>query len=230
MPNHYVGDSLHTIAISGLSRVRTELLRLAVVMPLPPHPVQMPRQLPGHCYLGDLASTPHGQMEERVAPLGLAPYCDLLRFHQQEAQQHVALLTDVSQSTPIATGLFRRNQTYIAGNLLPAVKAFGSSNHQLVRQRRQRTNSGMRHQSPRHRTGADYESDRPTFIGKAQSWQVSQPDKAIRLLVVVPCKTSSGIHPTLILKSFIWLRPTCPIPSAGLTCHGSTNIRESCMR
>jgi hypothetical protein len=26
MPNHYVGDLLHTIAISGLSRVRTELL------------------------------------------------------------------------------------------------------------------------------------------------------------------------------------------------------------
>ena len=27
MPNHYVGDLLHTIAISGLSRVRTELLQ-----------------------------------------------------------------------------------------------------------------------------------------------------------------------------------------------------------
>jgi hypothetical protein len=29
MPNHYVGDLRHTIGISGLSRVRTELLHLA---------------------------------------------------------------------------------------------------------------------------------------------------------------------------------------------------------
>jgi hypothetical protein len=32
MPNHYVGDLQLTIAMSGLSRVRTELLRLAVVV------------------------------------------------------------------------------------------------------------------------------------------------------------------------------------------------------
>src|SRR5579872_4492898 len=63
MPNHYVGDGLHTIAISGLSRVRTELGRLAVVAALAPHPVQMHGQLPRHRYLGDLASAPHGQME-----------------------------------------------------------------------------------------------------------------------------------------------------------------------
>ncbi len=31
MPNHYVGDLLHTIEISGLSRVRTELVQLAVI-------------------------------------------------------------------------------------------------------------------------------------------------------------------------------------------------------
>src|ERR1043165_10107592 len=43
MPNHYIGDLLLTIAISGLSRVRTELLRLAVVAALTPHPVQMHR-------------------------------------------------------------------------------------------------------------------------------------------------------------------------------------------
>ena len=96
MPNHYVGDLLPTIAISGLSRVRTELLQLAVVPAPAPHPVQMHRQLPGHGYLGDLPPSPHGKVEERVAPLGLAPYCDLRRFHQQKAQQHVALLADVS--------------------------------------------------------------------------------------------------------------------------------------
>jgi len=41
MPNHCVGDLLHTIGMSGLSRVRTELLQLAVVPVLAPHPVQM---------------------------------------------------------------------------------------------------------------------------------------------------------------------------------------------
>ena len=41
MLNHYVGDLRHTIGMSGLSRVRTELLRLAVVRTLTPHPVQM---------------------------------------------------------------------------------------------------------------------------------------------------------------------------------------------
>ena len=31
MPNHYIGDLLHTIAMSGLSRERTELLHLVIV-------------------------------------------------------------------------------------------------------------------------------------------------------------------------------------------------------
>src|SRR6476469_10452603 len=48
MPNHYIGDLLPTIGISGLSRVRTELLQLAVVPALTPHPGQMHRQFPGH--------------------------------------------------------------------------------------------------------------------------------------------------------------------------------------
>src|SRR6478752_3825259 len=48
MPNHYIGDLLLTMAMSGLSRVRTELLRLAIVEALTPHPVQMHRQFPCH--------------------------------------------------------------------------------------------------------------------------------------------------------------------------------------
>jgi len=59
MPNHYIGDLLLTIGISGLSRVRTELLHLTVVEALPPHPVQMHRQLSRHRYFRDLASAPH---------------------------------------------------------------------------------------------------------------------------------------------------------------------------
>src|SRR5436305_3814455 len=60
-PNHYVGDLLHTMAISGFSRVRTELLHLVVVPSAPPHPVQLDRQFPRHRDFGDLAPAPHGQ-------------------------------------------------------------------------------------------------------------------------------------------------------------------------
>ena len=86
MPNHYVGDLLSTIGISGLSRVRTELLQRAVVASLAPHPVQMHRQFPRHGYLGNLPSPPHAEVKELVAPLRLAAHRDLRRFHQQEAQ------------------------------------------------------------------------------------------------------------------------------------------------
>jgi len=60
MPNHYVGDLQHTMAISGRSRVRTELCELAVIPTPAPHPVQVHRQLPSHRYLGDLPSAPQG--------------------------------------------------------------------------------------------------------------------------------------------------------------------------
>ena len=69
MPNHYVGDLLHTMAISGLSRVRTELFELSVIPALTPHPVQVHRQFAGHRYLGDLPSATHGKMEKLAAPL-----------------------------------------------------------------------------------------------------------------------------------------------------------------
>src|SRR5579871_2353492 len=69
IPNHYVDDLLHTIEMSGLSRVRTELLHLTVVEALTPHPVQMHRQLSRHRYLGDLSSPSHGEVEELAAPL-----------------------------------------------------------------------------------------------------------------------------------------------------------------
>src|SRR5208282_2848167 len=139
MPNHYGDDLLVTMGISGLSRVRTELSELSA---LAPHPVQMHRQFSGHRHLGDLPSTTHGKTEELAAPLGLAAHRDLRRFHQQEAQQHVALLADVSESASIPAGLFRRHQTHIAGDLLAAVKTFGSSDHQLESQCREWADSG----------------------------------------------------------------------------------------
>ena len=131
MPNHYAGDLVHTMAISELSRVRTELFKLTVIPALTPHPVQVNRQLSGHRYLRDLPSSAHGQVEELAAPLGLTAHRDLRRFHQQEPQQRVALFADMSQTSPIAAGLFRRNQTHIASDLFPAVESFWSSDHQL---------------------------------------------------------------------------------------------------
>jgi hypothetical protein len=86
MPNHYGGDLLHTMAISGLSRVQTEVLHLFVVPTPPPHPVQLDCQLPRHRYLGDLSAAPHGQVKELAAPLRIAAHRDLRGFHQQEAQ------------------------------------------------------------------------------------------------------------------------------------------------
>ena len=87
MPNHYAGDLLHTMAISELSRVRTELFKLTVVQSLAPHPVQVHRQLSGHRYLRDLSSSAHGEVEELAAPVLVAAYRDLGRFDQQIAKQ-----------------------------------------------------------------------------------------------------------------------------------------------
>jgi hypothetical protein len=52
LPNQLLGDRLHTIAIFGLSRVRTELDPLLIIPSLAHHPVQTNRQLAGHCDLG----------------------------------------------------------------------------------------------------------------------------------------------------------------------------------
>jgi hypothetical protein len=74
------------MAISGLSRVRTELLHFVVVPASAPHPVQLHRQFPSHRYLRDLSPAPHGQVKKLAAPLRLAADRDLGGFHQQEAQ------------------------------------------------------------------------------------------------------------------------------------------------
>jgi hypothetical protein len=106
IPNHYVGDLLATMAMSGLSRVRTELLQLAIIQSLAPHPVQMHRQFTGHRNLGNLSSSPQGKVEELAAPLWLAAHRDLRRLNQQIAQQRVALFADVPKSAPIPARFF----------------------------------------------------------------------------------------------------------------------------
>jgi hypothetical protein len=43
IPNQYLGVLLHTMAMYGLSRVRTELFQLLVIPSLTPHPIQTNR-------------------------------------------------------------------------------------------------------------------------------------------------------------------------------------------
>src|ERR1019366_6812935 len=146
IPNQLLGVQLHTIACSGLSRVRTELRHLLIVPSLAPHPVQTNGESAGHRDLGDLPPSPHRQVKILTAPLRIAAHCDLGRFHQQEAQQRAALFRDVSQPSPLSGRLLRRHQSQIARDLLAALKPLRSPDDQHEGQRRQRTDPGMRPQ------------------------------------------------------------------------------------
>ena len=84
MLNHYVGDLLHTMAISGLSRVRTETFQLLVIPSSAPHPVQPNRQSSSHGDFGDLSAASLRQVEKPVAPARIRTYRGLRRFHQQK--------------------------------------------------------------------------------------------------------------------------------------------------
>src|SRR5713226_391682 len=81
-PQSITRCQLHTLAMSGLSRVRTELYPLLVIPSLAPHPVQTNGQSTGHGNLGDLPAPPHRQVEKLAAPFRIAAYRDLGRFHQ----------------------------------------------------------------------------------------------------------------------------------------------------
>ena len=56
MPTQLLGVLLHTMAISGLPRVRTELHPLLIIPSLAHHPVQTNCQPTRHGDLGDLPS------------------------------------------------------------------------------------------------------------------------------------------------------------------------------
>ena len=126
MPTQYLGVLLHTMAISGLPRVRTELDPLLIIPSLAHHPVQTNCQPTRHGDFGDLPSPPHHQVKVSAAPFRKTAHCNLSRFHQQEAQDRTSLLGDVSQPSPIPAGVFQWNQTEIAGHLLATLKAFAS--------------------------------------------------------------------------------------------------------
>src|SRR6266849_11130214 len=109
MPNQLLGVRLHTLAISRLSRVRTELSQLLIIPSLAPHPVQANGEFPRHRDFGDLPSPPQRQVKVLTAPCRQAAHCDLRRFHQQETQYRPPLLGDVSEPSPIAAGVFQRH-------------------------------------------------------------------------------------------------------------------------
>jgi hypothetical protein len=50
-------------------------------------------------------------VEILTAPFGDAAHRDLGRFHQQEAQQRVALFRNMSQPSPLATGFLHGHQS-----------------------------------------------------------------------------------------------------------------------
>jgi hypothetical protein len=62
-PNQFLGVLLHTTAISGLSRVRTEFAPLLMIPSLALHPVQTNRQSPRYVDFGGFPSSSHHQVE-----------------------------------------------------------------------------------------------------------------------------------------------------------------------
>ena len=123
MPTQFLGALLHTMAISGLPRVRTELDPLLIIPSLAHHPVQTHGQSARHSNLGDLSSPPHHQVKVSAAPFRKTAHRYLRCLDQQEAQDRTPLLGDVPQPPSISAGLFQRNQTEIAGHLLATLKA-----------------------------------------------------------------------------------------------------------
>jgi hypothetical protein len=70
-------------------------------------------------------------------------------FSQQEAQQCIALLADVSQPLMAGAGVFARNEPKVAADLLSTRKPIRRSDDQNVDQPADGSHSRMRHQ-PHH--------------------------------------------------------------------------------
>src|SRR3984893_15942079 len=83
-PNQLLDVCLHTMAMSRLSRVRTELFHLLVIPSLAHHPVKANRQFSSYSHSVDFPSAPHGQVDILTAPFRKAAHRYLRRFHQQE--------------------------------------------------------------------------------------------------------------------------------------------------
>ncbi len=126
MPNHVDGALVHAMSGYELSRVRTELCQLRIFPTVAPHPVQPNREFSGHGHLGNSFFPAQRQVHIPTPPVRITTHRCLRCFHQQEAQQCVALLADVSQPLPAGYNALRRNHlsgpsrpTIIFGNARP---------------------------------------------------------------------------------------------------------------
>jgi hypothetical protein len=84
--NQLLRVRLHTITISGLFHVRTELRPLLIIPSLAPHPVQTNREPARHGDLGDLATAP--QQQSGFRRQFLRSMSEMAVFHQLSSATH----------------------------------------------------------------------------------------------------------------------------------------------
>src|ERR1017187_9821052 len=116
-----------------------------------PYPKQPHRQFACHHDLADARMFPVLQPLIGTLQLWDITRRALSRFHQQTAQHGIALLADPAQLLPPSTGILRWIQPQVTDHLATPREALDSAQRQRKRQRRDRTDSGMRLQQPRYR-------------------------------------------------------------------------------
>ena len=84
-----------------------------------------------HGHLGNALFPAHRQVHIPTPPVRITPRRCLCCFHQQEAQQRIALLADVSQPLPTTTGVLTGNDSQIAADLLATGETLRCSDDQL---------------------------------------------------------------------------------------------------
>src|SRR6202049_2734861 len=110
MPIHVHDVLPHTISGTEFSRVRTELYQLRIFPSSSPHPVQANSQPASHGYFRNVSLPTYGQVSIATPPVRITTHRRLGCLHQQEAQQRIALLANVSQPLLAATRVLARYQ------------------------------------------------------------------------------------------------------------------------
>src|ERR1700733_11166899 len=85
-------------------------------------------------------------MDVLPSPVWVVPNCDLRCLHQQETQERVALLADVSQPLFAGARVLAGNKTQIASNLFSTTKTLWRPDDQYESKPREGTHSRMGHQ------------------------------------------------------------------------------------
>jgi hypothetical protein len=130
MPNQLLGVLLHTLAISGLSRARTELFQLLVIPSLAPHPVQAIRQSPRHRDLGNLPPSPHRQILTAPHSWSLRTVTCAASTSRKRGNELPCFVMCPSRS-PLPAGLLQRHRPQITRDLLATLKPIRSPDDQL---------------------------------------------------------------------------------------------------